>query len=113
MSSQLSPERPQIRSILEDGAIDGGDLSKGPEADKNEKVHVIADRPDDVHRRFVTLALIAVLAFVVIGHYLVLLLMEWNGKKVESLNTAFNTSLPVVSGLVASAVTYYFTRAKS
>jgi len=54
--------------------------------------------------------LIGLLALIIIGHYACLLVLEWNGKKVDSLNSAFNTSLPVASGLAGSAVAYYFTK---
>jgi hypothetical protein len=62
------------------------------------------------HRQTVTLVLIALLATVILGHYGLLVLMEWNGKKVDALNNAYNAALPVVAGLVGSAVTYYFTK---
>ena len=93
--------------VNNEGLIDGGSTTPENEAAKNVKV---VERPDDAHRRTVTLALIAFLAVIIIGHYIVLVVLEWNMKKVESISTAFNTSLPVVSGLVGSAITYYFTK---
>jgi hypothetical protein len=62
------------------------------------------------HRGAITIALIAVLALIILGHYACVFIFEWNGKKVEGLNSAFTTSLPVISGLVGSAVAYYFTQ---
>ncbi|MGA2742108.1 MAG: hypothetical protein ABSG65_32290 [Bryobacteraceae bacterium] len=56
----------------------------------------------------------ALLALTIVGHYVVVLVLQWNGKYAEpgaaALTNAFNTSLPVVSGLVSAAVTYYFAR---
>jgi hypothetical protein len=69
-------------------------------------------RPVEKHRRVVTITLISLLAVIVIGHYVCLVVLEWNGKKVDSVNSAFNATLPVISGLVGSAVTYYFTRGR-
>jgi hypothetical protein len=68
--------------------------------------------PFDVekHRGVLTFMLIILLAVVIIGHYLCVLLMEWNGKKIDGVTNAFNTALPVISGLVGSAIAYYFTR---
>jgi len=62
------------------------------------------------HRQIVTLVLIALLALIVLGHYVVIAVLEWNSKKVDTLTNAFNSVLPVVSGLVGSSVTYYFTK---
>jgi hypothetical protein len=70
--------------------------------------------PFDVekHRGQVAFWLIVLLFALIIGHYGCVVVMEWNGKKVDALNNAFNSALPVVSGLVGSAVTYYFTKIK-
>ncbi|MDQ2949947.1 MAG: hypothetical protein M3Y27_29090 [Acidobacteriota bacterium] len=64
------------------------------------------------HRGRITVWLIALLTFIIVGNYICILVMEWNGKKPESLNNAFNASLPVVSGFVGSAIAYYFTKSK-
>jgi multisubunit Na+/H+ antiporter MnhB subunit len=58
-------------------------------------------------------SLVALLAVVIIAHYTCTIVLEWNGKKVDGITQAFNAILPVVSGLVGSAVTYYFTRGSS
>jgi hypothetical protein len=52
------------------------------------------------------------LAVGLVGHYVAVIAFEWNGKSesVKSLQTILNAWLPVVSGLVGAAVTYYFTR---
>ena len=67
-------------------------------------------RRDADHRRHVTYALVALLAALVLGYPACVLLMEWYGKKYEGLATAVNSCLPVVSGLVGSAIAYYFSR---
>jgi hypothetical protein len=71
--------------------------------------------PFDVeeHRGQVAFWLIVLLFALIIGHYSCIVVMEWNGKKVDALNNAFNSALPVVSGLVGSAVTYYFTKIRT
>lgn len=67
----------------------------------------------DKHRGQITVWLIVLLFIVIIGHYVCVAVLEWNGRKSDALNNAFNASLPIVSGLVGSAVTYYFTKLKS
>lgn len=62
------------------------------------------------HRQLVTLVLIALLALIIVGHYVTVVVLEWNSKKVDTVTNAFNSVLPVVSGLVGSSVTYYFTK---
>jgi hypothetical protein len=49
----------------------------------------------------------------ILGHYICILVLEWNGKKSDGVTNAFTTSLPVISGLVGSGVAYYFTRRDS
>lgn len=65
---------------------------------------------EDKYRGLIAGLLIGLLALIIIGHYVCLIVLEWNGKKVDSLNGAFNASLPVASGLAGSAVAYYFTK---
>jgi hypothetical protein len=88
--------------------IEGGSTSD----DGGAAIKIGDPRPVEKHRRLVTMTLIALLAVIVIGHYAVLVVLEWNGKNVDSVNSSFNAALPVVSGLVGSAVTYYFTRGR-
>jgi hypothetical protein len=47
-------------------------------------------------------------------HYAAVIALEWSGKHdaVRSLEAISNAWLPVLSGLVGAAVTYYFTREK-
>jgi hypothetical protein len=85
---------------------EGGSTTDEPFRDLNLQ----DKRPDARHRRVVTLSLIGLLSVVIIGHYVCVMILEWNGKRVDSINAAFNAALPVVAGLVGAAVTYYFTR---
>ncbi len=64
----------------------------------------------DRHRARVTVVLIALLAGLIAGNYICLMVLEWNGKSAQALSNAFNASLPIVSGLAGSAITYYFTK---
>ena len=84
-------------------------LQAGDTSEEQPEIKIRA-REAAQHRRLVTLWLIALLTLVIVGHYCCVLVLEWNGKKIEALGNAFNASLPVVAGLVGSAVTYYFTR---
>jgi hypothetical protein len=86
--------------------IEGGSTSDEPP----KPVRVMGQFDVERHRGTITIALIAVLALIIVGHYVCVFVFEWNGKKVEGLNSAFTTSLPVISGLVGSAVAYYFTQ---
>ncbi len=65
---------------------------------------------EDKYRGLIAALLIGLLALIIIGHYVCVVVLEWNGKKAEGLNNAFNASLPVASGLAGSAVAYYFTK---
>jgi hypothetical protein len=65
------------------------------------------------HRGVLTFALVILLGVMILGHYICILVLEWNGKKSDGVTNAFTTSLPVISGLVGSGVAYYFTRRDS
>src|SRR3954469_8677884 len=68
------------------------------------------DEPPLEKRRWgLAFALVVLFAVVIIGHYSCLIALELRGKKTEGITGAFNSILPVVSGLVGSAVAYYFT----
>src|ERR1017187_6662325 len=84
--------------------IDGGSTVDEP------RQAVTIKGPFDLerHRGYLTFTLVILLGLMIVGHYACILVLEWNGKKVDGVNSAFTTSLPVVSGLVGSAVAYYF-----
>jgi hypothetical protein len=62
------------------------------------------------YKATVAVILLVLLAVTIVGHYAALMWFEWHDKKTEGLASAYHEALPVVSGLVSSAVTYYFTR---
>jgi hypothetical protein len=86
--------------------IEGGSTIDGPA----EPVTIKGPFDLERHRGTLTFTLVLLLGLMIVGHYICILVLEWNGKKVDAVNSAFTTSLPVVSGLVGSAVAYYFTR---
>jgi chromate transport protein ChrA len=91
----------------DDALLDGGSTTDDDKGRPQVGPTVGTER----HRQIVTLVLIALLALIIVGHYVTITVLEWNSKKVDSLTNAFNSVLPVVAGLVGSAVTYYFTKA--
>jgi hypothetical protein len=110
-STTAQPETVEGGDVSSDspdnGEIYGGEVSRragpaaaaGPAKDPEESRSKLAGN------------LVYLLLVLIILHYCGLLLLEWNTKKeTQALDNAFNATLPVVSGLVASAVTYYFTR---
>jgi hypothetical protein len=64
--------------------------------------------------RMLAYVLIAVLAFSLLIHYIVvfIMLLRGEGENVDILNQIYSNWLPVISGLASSAVTYYFTKEK-
>ena len=96
--SELSPDE----KLIQGGMISGLDR----EADWRPETHhaVTASRLAN------WLVGVLVVSFVV--HYVAIILLSLNEKKeaVEALSSLFGTWLPVMSGFVGGAVTYYFTR---
>ncbi len=65
-------------------------------------------------RAIIAKTLIWMMAIGLALHYAAVLTLEWRGKhdSVKSIETILNAWLPVLAGLVGSAVTFYFTREK-
>lgn len=76
--------------------LDGGSTTDDPKGRPSVGPAVRTER----HRQVVTLMLIGLLALIIFGHYATIAVLEWNSKKTDSLANAFNSALPVVSGLV-------------
>jgi len=85
--------------VIEGGSIVDTDLRR-----------ITVKGPFDVekHRGLLTYCLLGLLLITIGGAYLGIIVMEWNGKKVETLSSAFHVALPVVSGLTGTAFAYYF-----
>ena len=81
--------------------------------DPKELVEVPGEPQDpSAQRAIIARILITMMAVGLLIHYAAVILFEWSGKheSVKSLETILNAWLPILSGLVGAAVTYYFTR---
>jgi hypothetical protein len=89
--------------------IEGGLVSR---ADENLTFHKEKHRADTTRR--LASWLVLVLGGSIAIHYVTVLLLEMWGyhNAVASLEKIFNSWLPVISGLVGAATTYYFTKEK-
>ena len=91
--------------VIEGGDV--GDLEEGGDFKiKKEKASTT---------RILAYVLVGILALSVVGHYILVAWLVYNGKTdvVTELSSIFGTWLPVISGLAGSAVTYYFAQGKS
>ena len=86
------------------------DLDQGRGLDSAPEIKV--SKPFDVerHRGVITIRLIAFLAALIFVYFICTTAIVLCDKKVEAIASIFNISLPVVSGLVGSAVAHYFTK---
>ena len=59
--------------------------------------------------------LVGIMAVSFLMHYIAIAFLEFYGKSsaTKTLSDAFSTWLPVISGLVGAAVTYFFTRERT
>jgi hypothetical protein len=89
--------------------IEGGLIS---EVDEDLSFHKEKHRADTARR--LAYWLVIVLGGSIAIHYATIVALELSGNhnSVESLEKIFNSWLPVISGLVGAATTYYFTRDK-
>lgn len=95
-------------SIGDSGVIEGGFVSELGDLGWNETQH----RSETA--RTLSVTLVAFLGLTILLHYgcVIGMVVAENDKGVEALSKIFNVWLPVISGLVGSSVTYYFTRDK-
>src|SRR5260221_2194782 len=99
--------------------VPGGDNEKDLAAadvipvvyDPHDQVHAPPAQDPSAQRAIIARILIAMMAVGLLIHYGAVITFEWIGKHdaVKSLETILNAWLPVLSGLVGAAVTYYFT----
>lgn len=95
---------PQNGLAIEGGMVEGfGDIE------------VKSRRAREATARTIALALIWIFGLSAAVHYIAMFVLVLNDKTaaLEELNRFFNAWLPVVSGLVGSAITYYFTKERS
>jgi hypothetical protein len=109
MSSQPA-NSPEGRDPQDDQLIEGGNVfNVNPEAIETKPTH-----RERTARTF-TLALLGIFAGSLLLHYAALLTaLSWGDKMAaEMVERQFNAWLPVISGMVGSAATYYLTKEKS
>jgi hypothetical protein len=87
-------------------------LEGGAVQQQAEDHYPVAERHRAETARYLAYALVGILALTVLLQYGLTVLLVWNGKAdgIASLDKLFNNLLPVLSGLVGGAVTYYFTK---
>ena len=106
----ILPVVPPPNPSEEEGPIEGGDIVG---VDK-ETIGTKPSHREQTAKTF-TLTLLGIFAGALLLHYVALLLvLSWHDEgAAEIIEKQFNAWLPVLSGLVGSAATYYLTRQKS
>jgi hypothetical protein len=96
-----------IQTRTEDNVLDGG------------AVEPLQDYPVAEHHRantarYLALALVGIFAMSVVLQYTSTIILIYTGKAdaIPNLDKMFNILMPVLSGLVGGATTYYFTKEK-
>lgn len=88
-------------------ALEGGEV-------ESLQDYPVAERHRADTSRYLAYALVGTLAVTIVLQYALTLVLIFTGKTVgiASLDKTFNALLPILSGLVGGATTYYFTREK-
>jgi hypothetical protein len=87
----------------------GGDVEDAGSTGPARDVYQRGDTRNLPTTRVLATRLFWLLAIIVIGHYTVVTCLVWNGKAdIKLLEAAFNSSLPVVAGLVGTAAAFFF-----
>jgi hypothetical protein len=90
-----------------------GDVQEGGKVEPLQEYKIA-----EVHRantaRYLALALVAILGLSVVLQYTSTMILIYSGKAdaIPNLDKMFNILMPVLSGLVGGAATYYFTKEK-
>lgn len=89
-----------------DNPIQGGSTENVPP----DRPRATPEHDPNPERFVIAKWLIFSLVLILILHYGLIFALEWHGKPSGTLESIFNAWLPVLSGLVSAAVTYYFAR---
>jgi hypothetical protein len=91
-----------------------GEVEEGGRVAAGETPSIQVTDPHKRPRESLMLVLAALFCAVIASEFICLFVLAWNtDKKPDSLEKAFNITLPVVAGLVSSVVTFYFTKPKT
>ncbi len=92
---------------------DLGDVLEGGEVEPLQD-YPIAEQHRANTARYLALSLVAILALSVLFQYVSTMILIYTGKAdaIPNLDKTFNILMPLLSGLVGGATTYYFTREK-
>ena len=88
-----------------------GDVLEGGEIEPLQD-YPVAERHRADTARYLAYALVGSLVLTIVLHYALTVLLIYTGKTdgIANLDKTFNVLLPILSGLVGGATTYYFTR---
>lgn len=88
--------------------VEGGEITLGPEPVSWKEKH------ESETAKVVAFSLLAILAGSIVLHYVAVIILMVNDQKdtVDVLSQVFDSWLPVISGFVGGAVTFYLTRQK-
>jgi hypothetical protein len=91
----------------------GDDVLEGGEVEPLQD-YTIAEQHRANTARYLALSLVAILALSVVFQYASTMILIYTGKvdAIPNLDKTFNILMPLLSGLVGGATTYYFTREK-
>jgi hypothetical protein len=91
----------------------GDDILEGGEVEPLQD-YPIAEQHRANTARYLALSLVAILALSVLFQYASTMILIYTGKAeaIPNLDKTFNILMPLLSGLVGWATTYYFTRDK-
>jgi hypothetical protein len=99
----------QLQPLFDEVPIEGGEI-KDLDPTGSVQFHEVKHRADTARK--LAYVLVAMLGVSWILHYIAMAICEWHGNHdaAENLSKDFSSWLPIISGLVGGAVTYYFTR---
>jgi len=99
---------------VEMGSQSDSELIEGGVVQSMVDVFLVHGRHREATARMIAISLVGILAGSALLHFIAILVLAHDqANALEEMNRFFNAWLPVISGLVGSATTYYFTKDKS
>jgi hypothetical protein len=98
----------------ETGGQNESELIEGGIVQSMVDVEIVPKRHREATARMIAISLVGILAGSALLHFIAILVLAHDqANAMEETDKFFNAWLPVISGLVGSATTYYFTKDKS
>jgi hypothetical protein len=103
------PASVSAKEVAGERELDGGDIQGLRSSSVEQPSGYLESHHEGRRRASLALFVFALLALLICGNFAIVVWFAWAGKTdFKAVETAFNTSLPVIAGLAGTAAAFYF-----